>query len=109
VTSLLIVDADRNFRQALEIALRLDGVRACGASTAAEGASLLVAGRWNLVAIDSLLPGADALLGAARALGLRVIAIGPHRELLERAARLHHVLTLEKPFAADALLAPLAA
>ena len=105
MSAFLLVDGDRNFRRATEIALRLEGAEVASAESAGEALALLSARTFDVVAVDSLLGDADELLSQARALGLSAVATGPHRELLERAARRHAVATLEKPFAAPALLA----
>jgi two-component system, NtrC family, nitrogen regulation response regulator NtrX len=105
----ILVDGDRNFRRGLEIALRLDGVEVLSAGSVSEALRLLDAGPCDLLVVDSLLPAADALLERAAAEGLRAVATGPHRELLDRAARLHAVPTIEKPFGAADLLAVCAA
>jgi DNA-binding NtrC family response regulator len=103
VAPFLIVDGDRNFREALAIALRLDGfdVRVAGSVKDAQRALAILP--FTMVLVDLLLRGADEFLGqlAASACSL-IVATGPHRELLDRAATRHRVRTLEKPFwAAD--------
>jgi DNA-binding NtrC family response regulator len=104
MAAVLLVDGDRNFRSALAIALRLDGVEVAAADSA-DALRLTPTDAFDLVVVDSLLPDADTLLARAAELGLRAVATGPHPELLARAARRHRVPTLEKPFSAGALLA----
>lgn len=99
----LLLDGDRNFRRALEIALRVEGADVVSAESAAEAESLLRTRTFDLVAIDSLLGGAEALLERFAAERRAAVAIGPHPELLARAARRFGVPTLEKPFDAAAL------
>jgi DNA-binding NtrC family response regulator len=105
MAAFLLLDADRNFRRALEIELRLDGARVTSGGSAVEALPLAQRGAFDLVLVDSVVPGADALLQRATDVGLPTIATGLHRELLDRAARRYRVATLEKPFSAAALLA----
>jgi len=105
MAAFLLADGDRNFRRALEIALRLEGAKVSTADSAADALALLHRVSFDLVAVDTLLADADRLLELTTSAGLLTVAVGPHAELLERAARLHHVPTLEKPFDAAALLA----
>jgi DNA-binding NtrC family response regulator len=105
MAAFLLADGDRNFRRALEIALRLEGAEVATADSAAEALVLLHRVSFDLVVVDTLLADADRLLELTTAAGLLTVAVGPHAELLVRAARLHHVPTLEKPFDAAALLA----
>jgi DNA-binding NtrC family response regulator len=100
----LLLDADRNFRSALEIALRVEGAEVAAAGSVAEAERLLETRSFDLVAIDSLLGGAEALLARFVSERRPVVAIGPHPELLARAARRFGVPTLEKPFDATALV-----
>jgi DNA-binding NtrC family response regulator len=105
MAAFLLADGDRNFRRALEIALRLEGADVAAADSAAEAQALLAHTSFDLVAVDTLLAGADRLLELTTSAGLLTVAVGPYPELLERATRLYRVPTLEKPFAAAALLA----
>jgi DNA-binding NtrC family response regulator len=109
MTSVLLIDGDRNFREALAIALRLDGCEATCSATAAEGTDQLRSGRFDLCLIDLNVAGAEGLLAEALGLGAPVLVTGPYGELLESAARRHpRLATLQKPFTAADLLARLA-
>jgi DNA-binding NtrC family response regulator len=106
----LIVDADRNHREALAIALRLDGHEVTAAPSAEDGRAGLEAGRFDCCVVDVHLPGADALLEAAARGGVRAVATGPYPELLAAAAERHpHAGMLPKPFRAQDLAARVAA
>ena len=99
--SFLIVDEDRNFREALAIALRLDGHDATVASSSDEARALIAAHRFTCCAVDAHLAGADALLEAAAAACASAVAMGPYPDLLAAAAARHpHAATLAKPFRA---------
>jgi DNA-binding NtrC family response regulator len=104
MASLLLADPDRNFRRAMEIALRLDGAEVAGADSLAEALALLANRRFELVVVDSLLGGADTLLERARASGAALVTTGAWPELLERPARRHGARALQKPFTAADLL-----
>jgi DNA-binding NtrC family response regulator len=101
MSSFLIVDEDRNFREALAIALRLDGHDASVASSSEEARALLAARRFACCAVDAHLTGADAVLEAASAAGAFTVATGPYLELLVAAAARHpRAAALAKPFRA---------
>jgi DNA-binding NtrC family response regulator len=101
--SFLIVDEDRNFREALAIALRLDGHEAAVAASAEDARARLAARTFACCVVDAHLAGADAVLEAA---GAVAVATGPYPELLARAAARHpHAAILAKPFRAVDLLA----
>ncbi len=105
---LLLVDGDRNFRRALAIALRLDGLDVVTAESVDAALAKLVGERFRTAVVDCLLPGADALLERLASGGVRVVATGIHPELLVGAARRHPgVSTIEKPFRASDLTAHL--
>jgi DNA-binding NtrC family response regulator len=105
MSSFLIVDADRNFREALAIALRLDGHDAVVAATAADALRLLEAATAGCCVLDAHLDGADEVGRAAAARSLRVVVTGPYPELLASAARRHpSAELLPKPFLAAELL-----
>jgi DNA-binding NtrC family response regulator len=105
----LIVDADRNHREALAIALRLDGHEVTAAPNAEDGRAALAVGRFDCCVVDVHLPGADALLEAAARQGACAVATGPYPELLAAAAERHpHAGMLPKPFRAQDLAARLA-
>ncbi len=104
MASLLIVDGDRNFGQAVAIALRLDGIAVTTASSVEEAASLLP-GSFCTFVVDCLLPGADRLIARlASQQNVRVVATGVHPEILGSTARRHPgVAMLQKPFRAAEL------
>jgi DNA-binding response OmpR family regulator len=109
VTVLLIV-GDRNFREALAIALRLDGCAVVVAGAAAEGAPLLERGGFDLCLVDLNVDGVEALLASAAMRTVPLLVTGPYPELAEAAARRHPpAQALSKPFAAADLLARLSA
>jgi DNA-binding NtrC family response regulator len=104
MASFLIVDADRNFREALAIALRLDGHAAVVVESADEALGLIGHGTLDCCVVDAHLLGADAVLEAAGAAGARAVVTGPHEDLLAHAARRHpRAQPLAKPFAAETL------
>ncbi len=102
--SFLLVDADRNFREALAIALRLDGHTVAAAEDAEQALAYLAAGGVRCCLVDALLVQADAVLAAAIAAGLRTVVTTSHPDLLARAARRNpRAEMLLKPFAPIAL------
>jgi ActR/RegA family two-component response regulator len=102
MASFLLVDADRNFREALAIALRLDGHQV--AVTASVEEALAQVGAVSCCVVDAHLAGADALLEAAARTGVRRVVTGPYPELLAHAARRHPgAEPLPKPFRAGEL------
>jgi DNA-binding NtrC family response regulator len=104
MASFLIVDGDRNFREALAIALRLDGHAASSAGGADDALARIADVRFDCCVVDAHLLDADAVLEAATAAGMRTVVTGPHEDLLVYAVRRHpRAQTLPKPFAADAL------
>lgn len=105
MASFLLVDGERNFRQALEIELRIDGAQVTTADAADRVTTAIPLDQFDVCVVDSRVAGADALLERASRAGIPAIAVGPHRELLECAARRHGVAMLEKPFSATTLLA----
>ncbi len=104
MASFLIVDGDRNFREALAIALRLDGHAVCCAAGADDALARIAEGPLDCCVVDAHLLGSDDVLDAAAAAGVRTVLTGPHEDLLCHAARRHpRAQALPKPFAADAL------
>jgi DNA-binding NtrC family response regulator len=102
----LIVDGDRNFGEALAIALRLDGHLAIETRDTDEACERLRAIRFDCCVVDTLLAGADSLLEVISGAGIRAIATSTHEDLLEAAARRHpHAQALPKPFGAGDLVA----
>jgi DNA-binding NtrC family response regulator len=105
--SFLIVDGDRNFREALAIALRLDGRQVTTARTAPEALSVLDRGGIRCCVVDWGVEGADELLEAATRCCARTVLTGVHPTLVASTARRHErVETLTKPFGAEALVSP---
>jgi DNA-binding response OmpR family regulator len=110
MVSVLLIDGDRNFREALAIALRLDGCAATCAATADEGLGPLQRGGFDLCLVDLNVTGAETLLAAAAGGATPVLVTGPYLELLDSAALRHPPIgALAKPFTAAELLARLAA
>lgn len=104
MTSFLIVDEDRNFREALAIALRLDGHDATVCATAEDARARLAPGRFGCCVVDVHLAGAEALLEAAVDSGARAFATGPYPELLAAvSSRQPRAEALSKPFRAGDL------
>ena len=96
MAALLIVDVDRNGREALAIAARLEGMTVATAASVREAQALLAAGGYSLLVVDCLVPAADALV-EARTGRERVLATGHHPELLARFARRLGVEARAKP------------
>jgi DNA-binding NtrC family response regulator len=106
--SVLIVDEDRNFREALAIALRLDGHEVAVAASSEEARARLAGRPFDCCVVDAHLEGADAVLESAAAAGAVAVATGPYPELLAKAASRHpHAAMLAKPFRAVDLEAAL--
>jgi DNA-binding NtrC family response regulator len=104
MAAFLIVDADRNHREALAIALRLDGHEVTAARGAEDGRAALASGRFDCCVVDVHLADADALLEAAERRDVRAVATGPYPELLAAAAARHpRAGLLPKPFRAHDL------
>jgi DNA-binding NtrC family response regulator len=102
----LIVDGDRNFGEAVAIALRLDGHLALGTTDVDEACDRIRSHRFDCCLVDAHLPGADGLLEIAAGAGIRAIATSPHEDLLAFAAARHpHAEALAKPFGVGALVA----
>jgi DNA-binding NtrC family response regulator len=102
----LIVDGDRNFGEALAIALRLDGHLAISTTDVQEACDRIRAVRFDCCLVDTHLPGADSLLEIASGSGIRAIATSPYEDLLAAAAARHpHAEALAKPFGVDDLVA----
>jgi DNA-binding NtrC family response regulator len=97
--SFLIVDEDRNFREAVAIALRLDGHEAVAAATGDEARLRLAARLFTCCVVDAHLAEADQVLETVVASGARAVATGPYPELLAAVAARHPTIaTLAKPF-----------
>jgi DNA-binding NtrC family response regulator len=109
-SSFLIVDEDRNFREALAISLRLDGHDAVVAASLDDAREQLRARSFWCCVVDAHLVGSDLLLQEAAASGARAVATGPYAELLVPVARRHpRVVALAKPFRVPELLRLVAA
>jgi DNA-binding response OmpR family regulator len=105
MVAFLIVDGDRNFRDALAIGLRLDGHVAVATGEADEGSELVRTARFDACLVDAHLPGADALLELAAGAGVHAIATSPHPDLLAAAASRHpRAQALVKPFRSGELV-----
>ncbi len=105
MSSFLIVDGDRNFREALAIALRLDGHAVIAAETADDALGHLQSNPVDCCVVDAHLWDADTVIEAAAGAGLRTVVTGPHADLLAHAARRHpSAEALAKPFPAAALM-----
>ena len=101
---LLLVDGDRNFRQALAIALKLEGIDVASCGSADEALDWLALSQFRLCVVDCLAPGADRLLDELHGAAMGVIATCTYPELLSRAVRRHPRFgTLPKPFGAREL------
>lgn len=99
MVAFLIVDGDRNFRDALAIGLRLDGHLAVAIGDVDEACERLRAVRFDCCLVDAHLPGAETLLEIAAGAGLQAIATSPHPDLLAAAASRHpRAGALAKPF-----------
>lgn len=108
MASFLIVDEDRNFREALAIALRLDGHVASSCADAGDARERLACARFDCCLVDAHLPGADGLLEAAAGAGVLAVATGRYPELLAAAAARHpHAEMLPKPMRVSELEARL--
>lgn len=105
----LLVDADRNFRQALAIALQLDGVPVDTANSVEEAFARIGRGAYRACLVDCVLPGADELFECLAGMaGIRVIGTGAYPEVLALARRRYPWLdTLQKPFPVAELAARL--
>jgi DNA-binding NtrC family response regulator len=104
MASFLIVDEDRNFREALAIALRLEGHDAATAGDAAAARARLAEGPIDCCLVDAHLRGADAVIDAACRPGTCALATGPYPELLAATAARHpRAGTLAKPVRAAQL------
>jgi DNA-binding NtrC family response regulator len=96
---LLLVDPDRNFRQALAIALRLDGYTVETASTVEEALGIVARAPVGGCAADCLLPDVDRLFTQLEASSVPAVAVSNHPEFLREVTKRHPFLvTLEKPF-----------
>jgi DNA-binding response OmpR family regulator len=110
MASFLLIDEDRNFREALAIALRLEGCQVASAGSADDALAALAARPFDLCVMDLHLAGAEGLLAEVLGRPLPVLLTGPHADLLRRAAgRFPRAQVLEKPFQARDLLERLSA
>jgi DNA-binding NtrC family response regulator len=98
----LLVDADRNFREALAIALRLEGHEVRTASEGREALAQLEG--VSCCVADWGVPDIDELLAAATRAGVRTVVTGVHPSLVSSAARRHpRSEALPKKFGAEEL------
>ncbi len=107
MASFLLVDGDRNFRETLAIALRLDGHEVVVAPSPDAALAMLRTGAPDACVVDSHLVAADELLDAAAASARTVLlATGRYPELLAAAAIRHpRARTIAKPFRAAEIAA----
>jgi len=107
--SILLVDADANFRRALRVALSLDGIRVGEATSLEDATRAMDEQPWSCAVVDLLLPFAEGprVVELAARRGIHVVACSAHRELLAQVESTAVVL-LEKPFSPDCLLEGLA-
>ncbi len=99
----LLVDADRNFREALAIALRLEGHEVRTASDGAEAMAQL--GGVGCCVADWGVGDIDGLLEAATRSGVRTVVTGIQPSLVSSAVRKHPSSeALAKPFRAEELI-----
>ena len=97
--SVLLVDADRNFREALAIALRLDGFHVAASGSCDEAVRWLGVARFDACVSDARIAGLDGLADAARRAGMRLLLTAPHVEVTSAALRRHpHAEAIAKPF-----------
>ncbi|MFO0582602.1 MAG: hypothetical protein U0229_10035 [Anaeromyxobacter sp.] len=102
----LIVDEDRNFREALAIGLRLDGHAAQVASSADEAVLHLATGRYGVCVVDAHLWSLKRVLDACARQSAVPVLTGPHADLVNSAAeKIPSARALPKPFGAAALVA----
>ena len=100
----LIVDADRNFREALAIALRLEGHEVRTASEARQACGQLELGGVGCCVADWSVEDIDEVLDLATRAGVRTIVTGIHPALVDSTARRHpRTEALPKPFQAEEL------
>ncbi len=100
----LIVDPDRNFREALAIALRLEGHEVRTASDASQARAQLELGGVSCCVADWGVDGIDQVLELATRAGVRTIVTGVHPALVDSTARRHpRTEALPKPFRAEEL------
>jgi len=100
----LLVDADRNFREALAIALRLEGHEVRTASDGREALAQLELGGVACCVADWGVDEVDRLLLAATRSGVRTVVTGIHPSLVSSTARRHpSAEALAKPFRAEEL------
>ncbi len=110
MTSVLLLDGDRNFREALAIALRLDGCAVVASPGAPEILALLAGDVFDLCLVDLGVKDAESLLASAPARHTRMLVTGQHPELVEAMARRYPpVGALPKPFGTAEVLARLPA
>lgn len=107
--SVLLLDADRNFRDALAVGLRLDGFLVAVAGAADQAIRWLDAARFDACVADARTPGLDGVADAASRTGAQIVLTGPHPDLLALAVRrVAGAAALSKPFGASELAARIA-
>ncbi len=101
----LLVDADRNFREALAIALRLEGHEVRTASQSWEALAQLERGGVSCCVADWGVEGVDDVLEAAERCGARTVVTGIHPSLVSNTVRRHPgAEALAKPFRTEELI-----
>jgi DNA-binding NtrC family response regulator len=109
MAALLVVDPDRNFREALAIALRLDGMKVVASAGTEDAMRWLSTTRFDACLADARLAGLDELAHAAARSGARLLLTGPHAEVVAAAARRHAAAAVPKPVRPTDLAARLGA
>jgi DNA-binding NtrC family response regulator len=100
----LLVDADRNFREALAIALRLEGHEVRTASDGREALTQLELGGVGCCVADWGVYGVEQLLEATTRAGVRTVVTGIHPSLVSSTARrFPRSEALAKPFRTEEL------
>ncbi len=104
MTPLLLVDGDHNFRQALAIALRLDGHQVADAGSVEAARRELAGGEFAWSVVDLRLPGAAELVAELVSSRAGVIATAVDPDLLAEILGKHpENAALEKPFRVEDL------
>ncbi len=106
--SILLIDADANFRRALRVALALEGVIVGEAIGLEEARAALRERRWDCAVVDLLLPCGEGprALELVESCSVGAVACSAHAEMLAPLAK--RAVVLEKPFSPALLLASVA-
>ncbi len=107
---LLLIDGDRNFRQALAIALKLDGYEVLATDSVDGPLADLSRAGYRCCIVDARLAGASTIVDRLAEAGACVVVTAFDPDLLANILGRHPgIVTLEKPFRVEdlrALLAP---